>query len=166
VEQVVFADSWQSVFADCGLNSFEDFFYCSAVENTNGNSKSREVNTLMLGNGRERKVLFLTRFHNPRPRDMLFSINNFGRRCSQAACEWKNTNILLKNGIETYRPVCYGEQTRLGLERKSFFVTEKIQQRCLTDFIADDWPGGVDKLAGKVKRYSNILSVKRPPREY
>jgi hypothetical protein len=78
---------------------------------------------------------------------MFFSISNFGRFCSQAACEWKNTNILLKNGIETYRPVCYGEQTRLGVERKSFFVTEEIQDRCLSDFIADNW----SKLTGRQK---------------
>ena len=148
MEQVIFADSWQSVFADCGLNSFEDFFYCSAVENTDGNKPSREVNTLTLGDGRERKMLFLKRFHNSHIKDTLFSISNFGRFCSQAACEWKNANMLLKNGIETYRPVCYGEQTRLGVERKSFFVTEEIQGRCLTDFIADNWP----KLSNRQKK--------------
>jgi len=82
VEKVLFADSWRSVFADCGLSSFEDFFYCSAVEKTNGNNGSREVNTLTLGDGTDHKVFFLKRFHNPRPRDMFFSISNFGRFCS------------------------------------------------------------------------------------
>jgi hypothetical protein len=70
---------------------------------------------------------------------MLFTLRKFGRPCSQASCEWENTRRLLGNGIETYHPVCYGEKMVCGLEKKSFFITEKIQGQCLTDFISENW---------------------------
>lgn len=266
VEKIVFADSWQEVFAEFGLKSFDDFFgYCGGQQ-INKNTK-RDVSILTFGDGAARKVFFLKRFHHPHYKDMLFSWRNFGRLCSQAAVEWKNANLLFENGVETYKSTCFGEQIKWGLERKSFFVTEKLPGLCLTDFVArnwpqlaqsqkekiitslaktirkihdarinlpdlyiwhifiresqkpnewdfavidlhrmshnvtdknrqiknlgrldhsmldkyfdktmrrlfiesyagDDWPGGVDKLAGKVKKYSNAVSAKRNPRPY
>ena len=55
-------------------------------------------------------------------------------------CEWKNADILLENDVQTYRPVCYGEWKILGLERKSFLVTEKLNSECFTDFLGRRWP--------------------------
>lgn len=138
MEKVVFADSWQPVFAEFGLTSFDDFFRYRGAE-TIGKNNKRDVSRLTFGDGPERKVFFMKRFHNPHFKDMLFTIRSFGQLCSQAVCEWENANLLLKNGIETYRPVSYGEQTKLGLEKRSFFLTEEIQGQCLTDFVAQNW---------------------------
>jgi hypothetical protein len=137
VERVVFADSWQRFFHECGLRSFDDFF--SSSPGRTDKSKKRHVGVLNLGNGANRKVFFLKRFYHPHFKDMFFTFRNFGHLCSQAACEWKNANLLLDKGIGTYRPVCYGEQTKCGLERKSFFVSEELQSQPFTDFVARNW---------------------------
>ncbi|MHC4418800.1 MAG: hypothetical protein ACYSU6_09480, partial [Planctomycetota bacterium] len=112
MERVVFADSWQRFFHECGLRSFDDFF--SSSPGRTDKSKKRHVGVLNLGNGANRKVFFLKRFYHPHFKDMFFAFRNFGHLCSQAACEWKNANLLLDKGIGTYRPVCYGEQTKCG----------------------------------------------------
>lgn len=137
-EKIVFEDSWQHVFAEFGLNCFDDFFNFSGGERINKNNK-RNVQTLTFGDGSARKVFFMKRFSYPHLKDMLFTWRNFGRAVSQAQCEWENANILLKNGIKTYQPVCYGERTNLGIETKSFFITKELQSQCLTDFLAQNW---------------------------
>jgi len=72
---------------------------------------------------------------------MLFTFRNFGRLCSQAELEWRCAHILLKNGIETYHPVGWGVQTCCGIERRSFFITEKIDGRNLIDYLLEHWNG-------------------------
>ena len=138
MERVVFAESWQPVFAKFGLKSFDDFFCFSGGERINKNKK-RDVSILTFGDEPNHKVFFLKRFHYPHFKDMLFAWRNFGWLCSQARCEWENARFLLDNGIGTYKPVCYGEQIRFGLERKSFFITEKLHAPPLTDFVARNW---------------------------
>jgi len=138
VERVVFAESWQPVFAGFGLKSFDDFFYFSGGKKINKNKK-RDVSILTFGDEPNRKVFFLKRFRYPHFKDMFFAWRNFGWLCSQARCEWENARFLLDNGIGTYKPVCYGEQIRFGLERKSFFITENVQGQCLTDFVRQKW---------------------------
>jgi len=133
--KVEFAKGWATIFEEAGLLSFEDFFsYCSGQ--TVNKNKKREVVSLTLDNAGSNKQLFMKRFFRPHFKDMLFTIRNFGSLCSQAACEWKNAKLLLERGIETYHPVCYGEQMRFGLEKISFIITEKINGACLTDFVA------------------------------
>ena len=139
VEKIVFVDTWQSVFAGWELKSFDDFFDYSDGERINKNNK-RDVSILTFGDGPERKVFFIKRFYNPHYKDILATRLNFGRFLSQASCEWENANLLLENGIETYRPVCFGERMRCGLERRSLFLTEKIQGCCLTEFVVHNWP--------------------------
>ena len=133
--KVEFAKGWAPIFEKAGLVSLEDFFnHCSSqIVNKN---KKREVVSLTLDNAGSNKQLFMKRFFKPHFKDMLFTIRNFGCLCSQAACEWKNANLLLQKGIETYHPVCYGEQMRFGLEKISFIITEKINGPSLTDFVA------------------------------
>jgi len=135
---VVFAGTWQKFFANLGLESFDDFFDYSQGKTINKNTK-RIVSKLTLGVGDNRKVFFRKCFVSPHIKDMIFALRNFGRFISQAAVEWHNANILFKNGIETYKPVCYGEQIQLGLERKSFFITEKLPGMALTDFVSKKW---------------------------
>jgi len=138
VGKVVFVKSWQPIFAESGLKLFEDFFDYSGGQRIGKNNK-REVITFHLGRAEAKKQFFMKRFFNPHLKDMLFTLRNFGRFCSQAACEWKNANILLQNNIDTYKPICYGERINYGLEKKSFFLTEKLPGSCLTNFVADNW---------------------------
>ncbi len=81
----------------------------------------------------------MKRFFHPHFKDMLFTWRSFGRLCSQAQCEWENARLLLDNGIETYRPICYGERIKWGIENKSFMITEKIPGRSLSDFVRQEW---------------------------
>ena len=136
--KIKFAKEWAQVFKKFGLESFDDFLNYSAGKVINKNKK-REVVYMPLGKGPECKEFFIKRFFRPHFKDMLFTLRRFGRPCSQAECEWENANTLLRNGIDTYKPACYGSQMVYGLEKKSFFVTEKINGLCLTDFVAKNW---------------------------
>jgi len=138
VEKIVFADCWQPTFAEFGLRSFDDFFYYSKGRRINKKNK-RDVLTFTLEGESLKKQFFMKRFVNPHFKDMLFTLHNLGRLCSQAAYEWENANILLGNRVGAYRPLCYGEQTSCGLERKSFFITEKLSAELLTDFVGRRW---------------------------
>ncbi len=136
--KVEFAKDWAPVFEKAGLKSLEDFFDFSAGQTINKNKK-REVLAMTLPAADGEKELFMKRFFEPHFKDMLFTIRNFGSLCSQAACEWKDAQILLQHGIDTYHPVCFGHQMRLGLEKKSFIITEKINGMCMTDFVTANW---------------------------
>lgn len=127
-------EKWKDLFCSRGLTSFESIFNYSETQRVNKNSK-RDVFSFAL-DGNE---FFIKRFIKPHYKDMLSTFLNFGRICSQARCEWNNAHILLKNGIDTYRPVCIGESSVFGIEKRSFFITEKIDGICLTDYLADSW---------------------------
>jgi hypothetical protein len=136
--KVEFTGNWEQFFREHDLQSFEDIFEYSGGTVINRNKK-RDVIAVTLGDGDERKEFFVKRFSKPHFKDMLFTLTNFGRLCSQAACEWKNANFLLQNNIGTYRPVCFGFRNAFGLERESFFMTEKLDSCCLKDFVAEHW---------------------------
>jgi hypothetical protein len=140
VQRIVFADSWSDFFAKFDLKSFDDFFENLPVK-TIGINKKRNVVTFSLGPDSNKKKFFMKRFSHPHFKDMLFSWRNIGRPCSQARYEWENARLLLDSGIETYRPVCFGEKITYGIEDRSFFVTEELQSQCLTDFIRQNWAG-------------------------
>jgi len=138
VQRVVFADSWEQFFSRHDLESFGDFFEYTPVE-TIGINDRRNVVTFSLGEDSQKKQFFMKRFFHPHFKDMFFTWRSFGKLCSQAQCEWENAKLLLDNGIETYRPVCFGERTKWGIEAKSFIVTEKLPGRALTDFVRQNW---------------------------
>jgi len=140
VQRIVFADSWSDFFAEFDLKSFDDFFE-NLEAKTIGVNKKRNVVSFSLGPDSHKKKFFMKRFSHPHFKDMIFSWRNIGRPCSQARYEWENVRLLLENGIETYRPVCFGEKIKYGIENSSFFVTEELQSQCLTDFIRQNWDG-------------------------
>jgi len=144
---VIFADGWQSFFENQQFVSFDDFFSYSKGRLINKNER-RDVRKIVLEQAAGRLVFFLKRFHRPHFKDIIFASRNSGGRCSQAAYERQNANLLLANGIDTYQPVCIGEQFTLGIESKSFLVTEQIKAAEFKDFIADRWNG----LDGETKR--------------
>jgi len=135
---VVFADSWSDFFAKFGLSSFAEFFRYSGGEIIGVNSR-RNVVKFCLGQAPQKTVFFMKRFVHPHFKDMIFARRSFGHWCSQARCEWENARFLLDNDIETYRPVCYGQETKLALESKSIIVTEQLHFQCLTDFVGRSW---------------------------
>ena len=138
MQRVVFADSWEQFFSQHDLASFVDFFEYAPVETIGINNK-RSVVTFTLNADSQKKQFFMKRFFHPHFKDMFFTWRSFGSLCSQARCEWENATLLLDNDIETYRPVCFGEKTRCGIETNSFIVTEKLPGQALTDFVRQNW---------------------------
>jgi len=138
MKKIHITDEYRSMFEAAGLRSYREFFKYSGGEFINKNKK-REVVRLTFDHQGAKKHFFMKRFFYPHLKDMIFTFSNFGHICSQAACEWKNAKLLLKNGIGTYKPVCYGEDLLWGFEKSSFFITEEIEGVCLADFISDNW---------------------------
>lgn len=139
MKQIEFADSaLQIFFSEQGLACFDDFFDYSDGKQINKNTK-RNVIVIRLKSKSEERVFYMKRFHDPHFKDMFFTFQNYGRICSQGQLEWNNARYLLNHGIETYHPVCFGQQTFLGFERRSFFVTEQLKGICLTDFLNTEW---------------------------
>ena len=137
-KRVVFETGWESFFASHQLCIFDDFFNYSQGQTINQNSK-RNVIVLQLDDNGAKRRFFMKRFIHPHFKDMLSAFGHFGSLCSQAEVEWRNANILLQNGIETYHPVCYGVHSWFGIEQQSFFMTEQINGPCLMDFLAKSW---------------------------
>lgn len=140
MQRIVFADSWSDFFAEFDLKSFDDFYENPAAK-TVGVNKKRNVLTFSIGPESRKKRFLMKRFSHPHFKDILFTWRNIGRPCSQARYEWENARLLLDNGVETYRPACFGEKITCGIENRSFLVTEELQSQCLTDFIRQYWPG-------------------------
>ena len=133
-----FSGDHAGFFTKHGLASFEDIFEYSSGKIINQNKK-RNVTTFTLDDDGVEKRFFMKRFFSPHFKDMLFTFRNFGYICSQGRCEFNNASLLLENGIDTYRPVCYGQEMSFGIEKRSFFITEEIKGICLTDFITEKW---------------------------
>ena len=138
MERIVFAESWKEYFGGVGLGSFGDFYDYPGGTKIGKNDR-RNVYELTFGEGADAKVFYIKRFHNSHLKDMFGAWCNFGRLTSQAGVEWGNANLLLENGIDTYKPVCMGERTIWGLERKSFVITERLEAMCLQDFVITKW---------------------------
>lgn len=138
MEKVVFAEGWQEVFAENGFDSFNSFFRYRSGERINEKGK-KNVQSLTIKRKEAATTVFVKSFNYPHFKDLVGSYLTFGRILSQAAVEWENANFLLSKGIGTYKPVCFGEKTIFGLERNSFFVSEKIKGQCLTDFVRENW---------------------------
>jgi len=138
VERIVFTNSWSRYFAKFDLGTFDDFFERMATDAKGGNSR-RKVSRFSLGTDDQRKTFFIKRFFRPHLKDVIFARRNLGESCSQGRYEFESARLLLDNDIGTYNPVCYGEQRSLGIETKSFVVTEELQSTCLSDFVRERW---------------------------
>jgi hypothetical protein len=139
MKQVVFSNPWRTFFEELGFRSFEDFFDAFEGTQINKNTK-RSVLTRTFEQGPQSRTFFLKRFFNPHFKDMLFALYHWRRPCSQGQLEWNSANYLLSHGIGSYRPACFGEISILGIERRSFFLTEKLTGMSLTDFFKQYWP--------------------------
>ncbi len=137
--KIEFSGDWREYFGSIDLKTVDDFFTFSSGETVNRNSK-RQVLAFSLGEGGDKREFYIKRFFKPHYKDSLFALLNHGRMLSQGQVEWENAGILLENGIQPYPPVCYGYESGLGIEKRSFFVTEKLTSQCMTDFIKEKFP--------------------------
>ncbi|MBN2271177.1 MAG: hypothetical protein JXN61_11220 [Sedimentisphaerales bacterium] len=138
MQRVVFAKFQEEFFGEAGLKSFADFYDYPGGTRI-GENERRNVYKLTFGEGPDAKVLYIKRFKKPHLKDVLSARHNFGRLTSQAEVEWGNANLLLQNGIDTYKPACMGERTICGFESKSFIITEQLKSTCLLDFVITKW---------------------------
>ena len=138
MEKVFFSGSWKQYFQRLNLCTFDDFFTYSGGQAVNENNR-RNVQKIILEDAGDPKAFFIKRFHNPQLKDVFSAAYRFGRFISQACVEWKNAHYLLENGIDTYKPVCAGQRTRMGIEAESFIVTEELASICLLDFVMEKW---------------------------
>ena len=138
MKNIVFDSAHEKIFSQNGLKEFDDFIDFSRGQIIHRNKK-RNVSIMRLPSHEGERVYFMKRFFSPHFKDMLFTVRNFGRLCSQAELEIRNARILLDSDIETYHPVCWGAKTFCGIEKRSFFITERIHGRSLIDFLFDHW---------------------------
>jgi tRNA A-37 threonylcarbamoyl transferase component Bud32 len=138
LEKVVFADGWQKYFEERGLECFDDIYDYPEGVVVDKNTKRNVKRITFEADGRG-DVFFMKRFDRPHLKDMYFAFRNYGKAMSQGRLEWENARLLLENGIETYRPACYGEKLICGIERRSFLITRELSGVCLADFIAHNW---------------------------
>jgi len=138
MDNICFGDSWEQYFKSFGLSAFDDFYqHCG--DSTVGRNTRRSVQKFTLGDDANRKVFFIKKFHNPQLKDKISAVYNYGWPASQARVEWDNAWYLLNNGIGTYKPVCMGERSGMGIEKDSFIVTEELESVCLVDFVIENW---------------------------
>jgi len=138
MDKIVFEPGWQTFFDSYQIHRFDDFFDYSQGRTINQNTK-RNVIILEFKDNEQIRTFFMKRFSDPHFKDMLSAFQQFGKLCSQAEVEWRNSKILLNHGIETYHPVCFGTRSHFGIEQRSFFITEKIKDPCLLDYLAKSW---------------------------
>lgn len=138
MEKIVFPESWKVFFSGFGLKSFDDFFYYPGKKRLSPTS-NRDVHVLAFGEAQDKRLFFIKRFHYPQINDIISSWHNFGRPMSQGSVEWENIQFLLSHNIGTYLPVCFGERTTLGIESKSFVITEKLKSTDFKEFVSQKW---------------------------
>jgi hypothetical protein len=138
MEKVYFAASWEQILAKNGLKTFADLYHKENKVYVNRNDR-RNVSIIRLDTGKGEKNFYLKRFRHSHLKDILFTFLNTGKFMSQAAYEWSNMKLLAKNNIGVPNCVCYGEDIRIGFERKSFIITEELTQQCFTDFVTQKW---------------------------
>ena len=135
---ISFEENYKDIFESIGISEFDDFYNFQDGNLINKNSRRNVIHMVFDILGRKTEF-YMKRFHNPHLKDVLHTIVNHGSVCTQASSEYQYAQHLFENGIETYHPVCYGQKTLFGLERKSFFITKKIDGICLTDYITENW---------------------------
>lgn len=137
MQEIEYSSNWQAALDRAGLRSFDDFFALSGELCTA--NKRRDVISFCIDKDERSQRLFIKRFRRPHLKDMVFAAQMAGQVSTQAQLEWRNARMLLKNKIETYHPVALGRETRLGLERRSFLITEEIRGISLADFVSTSW---------------------------
>ena len=135
---IEFKNGWQAFFEKYGLKTEADFYNYADGDIINSNQK-RNVTKFVIEDGTENKTFYMKRFFNQHFKDIVFAFKNYRRIMTLGELEWENANFLLKNGIETYQPVCVGVVNRSIGNMCSFVVTEELAGDCLADIVAEKW---------------------------
>jgi len=138
-EKVFFEEGYKDIFVAAGLESFSDFLDFDGGQIVNKNSRRQVIKFSLDDNGTSREF-FLKCFFTPQLKDIFFVCRNLGKLGTQAQLEWQTTRVLNENGVGTYKMACFGEKRSWGIERASFFVTEKIDAAELPEYVSQNWP--------------------------
>lgn len=138
MKELVFAENRADFFQSHNLRSFDDFFCYGEGTQINKNAR-RNVLVMTFPDESAGDVFYMKRFFNPHLKDMFFALRNYHTPASQGQLEWNNANYLLRRGIGTYQPVCFGHCKLCGIEMQSFFLTDKLQMPSLVDFVRRFW---------------------------
>jgi len=140
VQNIVFADTWESFFQRFGLTTLEAFYQLSTKYKPRqmATKKSVVVN-FSLGKEGEEKEFFIKWYLRVQFKNKLSVWRKFGKHYSQSRAEWETAQDLTQAGIPTYQPVCYGEEMGRFFEKRSFLVTRKIPRLSLAEYIQKNW---------------------------
>jgi len=143
---------YEQILERLGLTNIEAVFSFSDGKELKKNNLSGYRSRVQFETASPAKTFFLKRFNKP---PVLVQLKNWldGRgRKSCASFDFEMANKLFAEGINTARPVCFGEQFGLLFEKRSFCITEKIADaESLERKLPDCFHGRQDtaKLRGK-----------------
>jgi len=117
---------YEQMLRRLGLTDIEAVFSFSGGKELRKSNLADYRSRLQFETASPAKTFFLKRFNKP---PVLVQVKNWltGRgRKSCASFDFDVANKLFAEGINTARPVCFGEQFGLLFEKRSFCITEKI----------------------------------------
>jgi len=117
---------YQEAFARLGLTSMEAVFRFDRGDDLTKANLARYRRRLRFQVGPPGRILFMKLYHVPPVRTQLQNWINGHKRRSCAMMELEPMAELAHHGINTPRPVAYGQIWKGLLEQRSFLVTEKI----------------------------------------
>ena len=138
MEKIVYDKNFEQFFKDNGYRTIDDFFASSADPAITENSK-RFSEKVTISHQGDTKSFFFKRFYHSHLNDIIESLANFGKIISQGQSEWLNANMLIDKGFNAYKPVCFGHQKFLGIEKRSYFVSELLTGTSLPRFVLEYW---------------------------
>ncbi len=148
---------YEQTLRQLGLTNIEAVFSFSGGKELKKSNLADYRSRLQFETATPAKTFFLKRFSKP---PVLVQLKNWlaGRgRKSCASFDFDVANELSSEGINTARPVCFGEQFGFLLEKRSFCITEKIADaESLERKLPDCFQG--QKNAEKLRQKRNFIN--------
>jgi len=117
--------SYEEFLRSHGLSDFQSMMNFSGGERVKvhrkGGKIAREVIRFSLQRGTEEKIFYLKRYLIPNAKDKLRSF--LCLPSSIAEGEWKGAKCLIRSKVPTIIPVAMGEEKRLGMIDRAFFLS-------------------------------------------
>jgi hypothetical protein len=120
-------EEYKEAFARLGLTSIDSVFAFHVGKDPGGSVIPKYRSRLQFEIDRPAKTFFMKRYDRPA---MSAQIKNWfwhGSRKSMMSCDRDPAEILTSAGIRTPRAIAWGEQWGVLFEKRSFIITEKIQ---------------------------------------
>lgn len=133
--------NYRTLLDVAGLCSFDDFFNFSDGAVVDRNSK-RCVFRIAISDkahGGER-IFYLKLFRKPSFNNYLSALIHYMKPKTEARIEWDNAQQLIAEGFNTIPLAAFGEQTILGFEQRSFFLSEEISDSVAMDIWMESHP--------------------------